>query len=162
RALGRAVHALSPAAGSSLRLGHALCAGRSGRAAPSHQQHGHAHAEPRDGPAGEPARDPTGADRRSARGRPGDARGPRPGAARERYLLRQPRAAYWVDFEDFSFWRLEVSDVYFVGGFAAMDWVTGPGYAAAVPDPLADAAEEIIAHMNRDHADALVTLARAH
>ena len=83
-------------------------------------------------------------------------------AARERYLVRQPRAAYWVDFEDFSFWRLEVSDVYFVGGFAAMDWVTGPGYAAAVPDPLADAAEEIIAHMNRDHADALVTLARAH
>jgi len=82
--------------------------------------------------------------------------------ARERYLDRQPRAAYWVDFEDFSFWRLEVSDVYFVGGFAAMDWVTGAGYAAAQADPLADAAEEIIAHMNRDHADALLTLARAH
>jgi len=46
---------------------------------------------------------------------------PERAAARERYLVRQPRAAYWVDFEDFSFWRLEVSDVYFVGGFAAMD-----------------------------------------
>jgi heme oxygenase (biliverdin-IX-beta and delta-forming) len=49
-----------------------------------------------------------------------------------------------------------------VGGFAAMDWVTSEGYAGARPDPLADVAEEIIAHMNRDHADALLTLARAH
>jgi putative heme iron utilization protein len=87
---------------------------------------------------------------------------PERAAARERYLERQPRAAYWVDFEDFGFWRLEVSDVYFVGGFAAMDWITGAGYAAARPDPLADAAEEIVAHMNRDHADALLTLARTH
>ena len=83
-------------------------------------------------------------------------------AAREAYLARHPKAAFWVDFEDFSFWRLEVADVYFVGGFAAMDWVTREGYAAARPDPLADAGEEILAHMNRDHADALVTLARAH
>jgi len=44
--------------------------------------------------------------------------------AREAYLARHARAAYWVDFDDFSFWRLDVADVYFVGGFAAMDWVT--------------------------------------
>jgi heme oxygenase (biliverdin-IX-beta and delta-forming) len=92
------------------------------------------------------------------------ARVPAPGrpAVREAYLARHPRAASWVDFEDFSFWRLEVTDVYFVGGFAAMDWITSEGYAAARPDPLADAAEDILAHMNRDHADALLTLARAH
>ncbi len=84
------------------------------------------------------------------------------GAAREAYLARHPKAAFWVDFEDFAFWRLEVTDVYFVGGFAAMDWVTGEGYAAARPDPLADAAEGILEHMNRDHTDALLTLARAH
>jgi hypothetical protein len=84
------------------------------------------------------------------------------GAAREAYLARHPKASFWVDFEDFAFWRLEVTDVYFVGGFAAMDWVTGEGYAAARPDPLADAAEGILEHMNRDHADALLTLARAH
>jgi len=85
----------------------------------------------------------------------------RPGA-REAYLARHPNAAFWVEFEDFAFWRLEVSDVYFVGGFAAMDWVTGEGYAAAWPDPLADAAEDIVAHMNDDHSAALLTLARAH
>ena len=83
-------------------------------------------------------------------------------AAREAYLARHPKAAFWVDFEDFTFWRLEVADVYFVGGFAAMDWVTGAGYVAARPDPLADAAEGIVEHMNRDHADALLTLSRAH
>jgi heme iron utilization protein len=82
-------------------------------------------------------------------------------AAREVYLARHPKAAFWVDFEDFAFWRLEVMDVYFVGGFAAMDWVTGDGYAAARPDPLADAAEGILEHVNRDHAEALLALARA-
>jgi putative heme iron utilization protein len=84
------------------------------------------------------------------------------GAAREAYLARHPKAAFWVDFEDFAFWRLDVADVYFVGGFAAMDWVTGETYATARPDPLADAAEDILEHMNRDHASALLTLARTH
>ena len=84
------------------------------------------------------------------------------GAAREAYLARHPKAEFWVDFEDFAFWRLEVTDVYFVGGFAAMDWVTGEAYAAARPDPLADAAEGILEHMNRDHADALLALSRVH
>src|SRR2546426_3237165 len=73
---------------------------------------------------------------------------------------RHARAAYWVDFEDFAFWRLEVTDLYFVGGFAAMDWVSAADYSRAAPDPLADAADGIVEHMNRDHADALVAYAR--
>jgi heme iron utilization protein len=81
-------------------------------------------------------------------------------AARAAYLARHPRAAYWVDFEDFAFWRLDLVDVYFVGGFAAMDWVTAEQYTAARPDPLADAQGDIVEHMNRDHADALVAYAR--
>jgi putative heme iron utilization protein len=87
------------------------------------------------------------------------AAGERP-AAREAYLARHPNAIHWVDFDDFAFWRLEVADVYFVGGFGAMDWLTVAGYEAARPDPLADAAPGIIAHMNRDHADALILYAR--
>ncbi|PYO18544.1 MAG: pyridoxamine 5'-phosphate oxidase, partial [Candidatus Rokuibacteriota bacterium] len=39
-------------------------------------------------------------------------------AARERYLARHERARYWADFEDFALWRLQVTDLYFVGGFA--------------------------------------------
>ena len=87
------------------------------------------------------------------------ASGERP-AAREAYLARHPNAIHWVDFDDFAFWRLDLTDVYFVGGFGAMDWLTVPGYEAACPDPLADAAPGIIEHMNRDHADALILYAR--
>ena len=85
--------------------------------------------------------------------------GERP-AARDVYLARHPNAVHWVDFDDFAFWRLDVADVYFVGGFGAMDWLTVSGYEASRPDPLADAAPGIIEHMNRDHADALVLYAR--
>src|SRR2546425_357303 len=81
-------------------------------------------------------------------------------APRAAYLAWHPNAAYWVDFEDFAFYRLEVLDVYFVGGFAAMDWVSAEAYRAAPSDPLAEAAADIIAHMNRDHADALLAFAR--
>ncbi|HTY80116.1 MAG TPA: DUF2470 domain-containing protein [Candidatus Bathyarchaeia archaeon] len=108
------------------------------------------------------AEDPLAGGRVTLMGRAARVEAPGQPPAREAYLARHPKAAFWVDFEDFSFWRLEVSDVYFVGGFAAMDWVTSAGYAAARPDPLAGVGEDILAHMNRDHAAALVTLARAH
>jgi len=81
-------------------------------------------------------------------------------AARTAYLAWHPNAVSWVDFEDFAFWRLTILDVYFVGGFGAMDWLPARDYAAARPDPLADAAPDILEHMNRDHADALLTFAR--
>ena len=80
--------------------------------------------------------------------------------ARAAYLARHANAAYWVDFEDFAFHRLEVEDLYFVGGFAAMDWITATAYRAARVDPLADVAASILEHMNKDHPDALVTYAR--
>lgn len=80
--------------------------------------------------------------------------------ARAAYLARHARARYWVDFDDFALWRLEVADLYYVGGFAAMDWVTAADYRAAEPDPLADAAAGIVEHMNRDHAEALIDYAR--
>jgi putative heme iron utilization protein len=81
-------------------------------------------------------------------------------AAREAYLARHPNAVHWVDYGDFAFWRIDLDDVYFVGGFGAMDWLTVDGYGAARPDPLADTAPDIVQHMNRDHADALVLYAR--
>ena len=81
-------------------------------------------------------------------------------SARAAYLARHANASNWVDFGDFSFWRLRIVDVYWVGGFGAMDWLTVADYVAALPDPLTDAAASILEHMNRDHPDALVTLAR--
>jgi heme iron utilization protein len=80
--------------------------------------------------------------------------------ARSLYLERYANAKYWVDFEDFSFYRMDVLDVYYVGGFGVMGWVQASDYDQAKPDPLADAAAGIIEHMNADHKDALVLLAR--
>jgi heme iron utilization protein len=77
------------------------------------------------------------------------------------YLERYANSKYWVDFEDFSFYRMDVLDVYYVGGFGVMGWVQASDYGQARPDPLADSAGAILEHMNADHKDALVLLARA-
>jgi len=79
---------------------------------------------------------------------------------RELYLSHYQNASYWVDFDDFSFYRMEIKDIYFVGGFGAMGWVTAEDYTKAQVDPLADSVSEIIQHMNQDHADSLVLLAK--
>jgi len=79
---------------------------------------------------------------------------------REHYLERYKNASYWVDFDDFSFYRMEIMDIYFVGGFGAMGWVTVSDYYEAKVDPLSDSASVIIQHMNQDHSDALVLLAK--
>jgi len=106
------------------------------------------------------AGDPLAAGRVTLMGKATPLAGDDAALARKAYLARHSNAAYWVDFGDFSFYRLEIADIYFVGGFAAMDWVSADEYLAARPDPLADAAAGIIEHMNGDHADALVTFAR--
>lgn len=83
------------------------------------------------------------------------------GAVREDYLARHENAKYWVDFDDFAFYRMEVADLYYVAGFGAMGWVDAGDYRGAAHDPLAEHAEGIINHMNADHADALVLYCRA-
>jgi heme iron utilization protein len=80
-------------------------------------------------------------------------------AARKLYLERYANSRNWVDYEDFGFYRMEVVDVYFVGGFGVMGWVSAPDYSVGRPDPLAESGERIIQHMNTDHAVALKLLA---
>jgi hypothetical protein len=80
--------------------------------------------------------------------------------ARKIYLKRHANSKYWVDFEDFSFYRMNVVDVYYVGGFGVMGWVSASEYQHTPPDPLADSMAGIIQHMNADHKDALVLVAR--
>ena len=81
--------------------------------------------------------------------------------ARKLYLARYANSKYWVDFEDFSFYRMDVVDVYYVGGFGVMGWVSAAEYNHAQPDPLVDHAAGVIQHMNSNHAPALIELARA-
>ncbi|HTN83738.1 MAG TPA: DUF2470 domain-containing protein [Sorangium sp.] len=82
-------------------------------------------------------------------------------AARTRFLAGHPRASYYVDFTDFSFYRLDPLSIRYVGGFGRMSWVDAADYAAAEPDPLAPDAARILEHMNTDHADAILAYAKA-
>lgn len=82
--------------------------------------------------------------------------------ARARFLRRNPKAALYADFPDFSFWRAEVAGVHLNGGFArAADFgpdalLTDISGAAA----LIEAETDILDHMNADHADALALYAQ--
>src|SRR4051812_47919197 len=64
--------------------------------------------------------------------------------ARERYLAGNPAASYYIDFGDFTFYRLDVESIRYVGGYGRMSWVDPAKYATAEPDPLVGAAAGII------------------
>jgi putative heme iron utilization protein len=83
-------------------------------------------------------------------------------SVRERYLARHENSRYWVDFTDFDFFRLQSIDIYYVGGFGLMGWVEAGDYEHAAPDPLAEAAPGILSHMNADHVDSMILLARSY
>ena len=82
-------------------------------------------------------------------------------AARDAHLAAVAAAKYYIDYSDFSVWVLRVQRVRWVGGYGRMDSATGTEYAAAAPDPVRPGAAEVIAHLNADHASALVDMARA-
>jgi putative heme iron utilization protein len=104
--------------------------------------------------------DPLGAARVTVVGNAATLAAPEVAEARGLYLERHPNSKYWVDFDDFSFFRMDVVDAYYVGGFGVMGWVAAPEYVDAHADPLADAAAGILQHMNADHQDALILLAK--
>jgi heme iron utilization protein len=81
-------------------------------------------------------------------------------SVRAAFLAKQPSASYYVDFEDFAFYRLEPEALRYVGGFGRMSWVTPDDYRSAEPDPLRAAAPGILSHMNEDHAEASLAYAR--
>ena len=82
-------------------------------------------------------------------------------SARTAFLAAHPNSAYYADFRDFGFWRLRVESIRYIGGYGRMSWVEPADWHAAEPDPIAPSADDIITHMNADHADAMVTYCRA-
>jgi putative heme iron utilization protein len=108
-----------------------------------------------------PSEDPLALGRLTLLGRCGPVEPEAIPDARRAFLVLHPRAAGYVDFNDFAFYRLAVEAIRYIGGFGRMSWVTVDAYRAAEPDPLVDAAASIRSHMNDDHADALVACARA-
>jgi len=77
--------------------------------------------------------------------------GAEPWHSGQRLCWRYANSKYWADFEDVSFYRMEIVDVYYVGGIGVLAWVTASEYSDAQPDPLADAMAGIIEHMNAGH-----------
>jgi putative heme iron utilization protein len=83
------------------------------------------------------------------------------GRARAAFLAAHPNSSYYADFRDFGFWKLHVDSVRYIGGYGRMSWIGQVEWQTAEPDPLGPSAAGIIAHMNADHADALVLYCKA-
>lgn len=77
-------------------------------------------------------------------------------AVRTAYLAKHPNA-FWVDFGDFQFMRIEPKVVRYVSGVATA--LLGSGefskedYQQSKVDPIAQFAKPVASHMNKDHAE---------
>jgi putative heme iron utilization protein len=81
-------------------------------------------------------------------------------AARDAHLSAVAAAKYYIDYSDFSLWVLRVHRVRWVGGYGRMDSATGEAYREASPDPVSPGSDGAIAHLNNDHAEALIAMAQ--
>ncbi len=84
-------------------------------------------------------------------------------AWRTRFLRRHPKAEIYVDFGDFSFWRLELTGARVIGGFGRITMLQ-PGDLLtdlAGAEALVAAEARSVDHMNADHRDALNLYAKA-
>jgi putative heme iron utilization protein len=76
---------------------------------------------------------------------------------RARFLARHPKAELYVDFPDFSFWRLEILAGHLNGGFAKAATLSGADLRTDISraETLIEAEASAVAHMNEDHREAL-------
>jgi len=90
-------------------------------------------------------------------GRAEEAGGDDAAVFRRRYLNAHPSAEVFVDFKDFSFFRIAPSGLHLVAGFGRIidlkpaQFLTGISDAAA----LLEAEQGAVEHMNEDHRDAM-------
>jgi putative heme iron utilization protein len=76
---------------------------------------------------------------------------------RRRYLSAHPSAEGFVDFTDFSFFRIKPSGTHLVAGFGRIVDLTPAEFLTPIDDAasLLDAEQGAVEHMNADHRDAL-------
>jgi putative heme iron utilization protein len=80
--------------------------------------------------------------------------------AKKIYMAKHP-GAFWVDFGDFNWFRMEVEHVRFVGGFARAGSVSAKDYTATEPDRISQFGPAIAKHMNEDHMEATIAMVQA-
>jgi len=73
------------------------------------------------------------------------------------YLKKHP-GAFWVDFGDFNWFRMEIERTNFVGGFARAGSVTPEDYKNAKPDAISEFGIHIASHMNDDHQSSTIAM----
>lgn len=78
---------------------------------------------------------------------------------RRRYLARHPKAALYVDFADFAFFKLAPERASLNGGFGKAYALAAQDLLAAVPDGLDEREPGAVEHMNSDHTDAVALYA---
>jgi putative heme iron utilization protein len=76
---------------------------------------------------------------------------------RRRYLNVHPSAGAFVDFKDFSFFRIRPSGAHLVAGFGRIVDLEAEQFLTEVGDaaPLIEAEQDAIEHMNEDHREAM-------
>lgn len=81
---------------------------------------------------------------------------------RARFLRRHPKSALYIDFADFSFFRLEPWSASLNGGFGKAYNLLPEDFRVASPasEALADIEESAIDHMNDDHPEAVALYAK--
>lgn len=80
-------------------------------------------------------------------------------ALRTRYLACFPDAERLLALGDFSFYRIEPLTVRYIGGFGAIHWIAAENFAPPA-NTMAACEADIVAHMNAEHADALLDYCR--
>lgn len=74
---------------------------------------------------------------------------------RRRFLARHPDAALYADFGDFHFHRVEVARAHLVAGFGRIRWIEAAELLPVAAPALAASEDDIVSHMNHDHAEAV-------
>ncbi|MBU6460910.1 MAG: DUF2470 domain-containing protein [Proteobacteria bacterium] len=69
---------------------------------------------------------------------------------RDRYFRYFPDAQEYQKMHDFTFWKLDVEHVRFIGGFGSIHWIPSTRYTPG-PCELDNHEPEILRHMNQDH-----------
>lgn len=90
-------------------------------------------------------------------GRAEEATGDDRDGLRRRYLNAHPSAETFVDFKDFSFFRIRPSGAHLVAGFGRIVDLKPEQFLTEVGDaaPLIEAEQGAVEHMNEDHREAM-------
>jgi heme iron utilization protein len=89
-------------------------------------------------------------------GRAEEASGADVAISRRRYLNAHPSAEAFVDFQDFSFFRIRPSGTHLVAGFGRILDLTPDQFLTDISDAgaLLEAEQDVIDHLNADHREA--------